>query len=219
MHQPFLALVLDMDGVLVDSEPLHFKACQRMLSLHGVTLLWDVYAEYIGTTVEKTCAGFMTKYRLPGTLQDYIRQYDELVRVVLRNEVTPLPGVVQLLDEAAKRKLPVALASSSLKEWVTATLLGLHLSHAFKVVVSGEMVKRGKPEPDIYLLAASQLGVRPEHCVAVEDSPAGVRAAQRAGLYTIAVRTDYVSPPAIAEAERVIDSLEAFDWSLFSATP
>ena len=212
---PYRGLILDMDGVLLDSEPLHFQACCQVLAEYGADLTWEVYREYIGTDAVSTFAGFKRTYELSGTPQAFIDRYDTFVLEILSGGITPLPGAVQLVAEATRRKLPLGLASSSLRACVEATLNGLGVHKAFHAVVSGEMVQRGKPAPDIYLLAAKQIGVAPERCVVVEDSPAGVAAARAAGMYVIGVRTESVPAAEIAAADVVLETLEQFDWRLF----
>ena len=106
--------------------------------------------------------------------------------------------------------LRLALASSSQRSWVDATLHGLGLAGVFPVIVSGEEAVLGKPAPDIFLIAARRLGLRPDECLAIEDSPAGVAAAGAAGMSVVAVRTPYTEGLPLPGADVVLDSLEEF---------
>ena len=182
-----------MDGVLLDSEPLHFEALSSVLAADGVTLTQAENEEFIGTTVETTFGTLIDRYALPRSLPEYIGIYDAAVLRVLEVRREPAAGVVELLSAARARGMRVALASSSRRLWVDATLRSIGLSDAFEVIVSGDDVQHGKPDPEIYLLAASRLGLAPERCLAIEDAPNGVLSARSAGMPVIGVRTAYTA--------------------------
>jgi HAD superfamily hydrolase (TIGR01509 family) len=204
-----------MDGVLVDSEPLHHRALNRALARHGRTLSFADFATYIGTTTHHTWADLVVRLDLPGPPEAHIAAYDAALLADLRaGRLEPSPGLRDLLEALDRRDLPVAVASSSPRPWVTATLAALGLAGRFPVIVSGEEVPRGKPDPAIYLLAAARLRLPPERCLAVEDAPHGVAAARAAGLPVLALRTPYIDPAALAAADRLVDSLRDFplEW-------
>ena len=213
----FDALVFDMDGVLVDSEPLHMRATQSVLRPEGVDIPWEVFTDYIGTTVEATWADLMVRYKLKGEFDDYLRRYEEAILFVLARKLEPEPGVWALITAARQRGKRLALASSSRQSWIAATLAGLAMTDVFEVIVSGEMAPHGKPAPDIYLEAARRLGVLPRRCIAIEDAPRGVTAAKAAGMYAIAVRTAYTDAADLAPADAIVNSLEEFDHALLDA--
>ena len=214
----FQGIIFDMDGVLVDSEPLFLSAINRLISADGADPFSDdEYEEYLlGTTVEETWRLVKEIRNLPAPVPDYLDRYDRVVRQVLREELTPQPGVTDLLAECVKRGLPKAVASSSLRSWVNLKLEAIKLQSAFDVVLGGDDVTRGKPDPDIYRLAAQCLGLPPQSCVAIEDSPVGIAAAVASGAYTIAVRTHSTRNMDISRAHAVLDSLELFDLTLLA---
>ena len=212
----YLGIIFDMDGVLVDSEPLFLVAINRLVTNHGEEPISEDENEehLLGTTVEETWRRLKQLRNLPGTTQDYINQYDGVVRQVLREELQPQPGVTRLIDECVKRGLPKAVASSSLRKWVQLKLETIKLQDAFDTVLGGDDVVNGKPHPDIYRLAAQCLGLPPHYCIAIEDSPVGIQAAVGSGAYTIAVRTHSTRNMDISQAHEILDSLEQFDFSL-----
>jgi HAD superfamily hydrolase (TIGR01509 family) len=216
----FQAVIFDMDGVLVDSEPLFLNAINRVIGVEGANPISEEENEQylIGTTVEETWRRLKQIRDLPRPTESYVNQYDTVVRQVLREELSPQPGVTRLLEECVRRGLPRAVASSSLRSWVNLKLEAIRLQRAFDVILGGDDVSQGKPSPDIYRLAAQCLGVPPQRCVAIEDSPVGITAAVGSGAYTIAVRTYSTRNLDISHAHLVLDTLEDFDLSLLAGT-
>ena len=214
----FRAVIFDMDGVLVDSEPLYFKAINRVLEEEKVVPITEQenLDHLLGTTVEETWRRIANLRNLLLPLAYYRDKYDPSVRQVLKDEMTPQPGVARLLEELGRRHLKSAVASSSLGSWLSLKLDLLGLRESFDVVLGGDDVDQGKPEPDIYLLAARRLRLPPENCVAIEDSPVGIAAAVASGSYTIAVRTDSTRGLDISQAHMILDSLEQFDLAMLA---
>ncbi len=212
----FRAILFDMDGVLVDSEPLFFMAINRLLVQEGVEPVTEEENEefLIGTTIGETWRQLKIRRPLPRPAEEYIRRYDDIVREVMQEELEPQPGVRELLQLCRERGLPKAVASSSLHMWVDLKLKAIGLTGAFDAVLGGDDVERGKPNPDIYIKAANALGVPPTECIAIEDSPIGIAAAVASGAYTIAVRTEYTRNLDVSRAHAILETLEDFDPSL-----
>ncbi len=215
----YQALIFDMDGVLVDSEPLFLKAINNLLAEEQAAPVTDEENQttLIGTTVEETWRRLIAMRGLPEPLQHYLSRYDSAVKEVLQAELTPRPGVRRLIEICSQRKLPKAVASSSLQLWVHLKLETLGFQDSFDVVLGGDDVIRGKPEPDIYLLAAERLNTPPAQCIAIEDSPVGIASAVAAGIYTVAVLTDSTRGMDLSQAQEVLETLESFDLSLLRA--
>jgi HAD superfamily hydrolase (TIGR01509 family) len=216
--EDFQAIIFDMDGVLVDSEPLFLRAINRVVANEGARPISEEENEefLIGTTVEETWRQLKELRHLPRPTDAYVQRYDTVVRQVLREELAPQPGVTRLLEECVRRGLPKAVASSSLRSWVNLKLEAIQLQKAFDVVLGGDDVANGKPAPDIYRLAAQCLGLSPQKCIAIEDSPIGIASAVGSGAYTIAVRTYSTRNLDISAAHAILESLEEFDLSLLA---
>ena len=212
----FRAIIFDMDGVLVDSEPLYLNAINLILAQENVRPMSDDEnrAFLIGTTIEETWRRIKDQRQLPLTVPAYIEKYEAVVEQVLKEQLVPRPGVVGLIEECDRKRVPKAVASSSLRAWVDLKLEAIGLSGAFDVVLGGDDVTKGKPEPEIYELAARRLGFPPNECIAIEDTPVGIAAAVAAGAYTIAVRTESTRGLDVSQARTVLESLENFDLSL-----
>lgn len=213
---PARAIVFDLDGVLVDSEPVHFRAAQRLVAPERISE--EDYARFTGLAIEPFMEWVREHYGLADSVAELKRHYASLVTAELRSgEIEPLGGARELIAAAREAGWAVGLASQSIAEWVHATLDGCRLAGAFDVAISGDDVERGKPEPDIFLLAAERLGVAPAACVAIEDSPAGVRSASAAGMFVVQSRQASTAAPPQPGARLVVTSLRELDPAALGA--
>ena len=217
----YRAVIFDMDGVLVDSEPLFLNAINRLLVQEGVDPVSEAENQefLIGTTIQETWRQLKLRRPLPLPAETYMQRYDVIVREVMMQELAPQPGVRELIAACRQHGLPIAVASSSRHIWVDLKLAAIGLTGAFDLVLGGDDVTRGKPEPDVYLKAAAGLGIPPEQCIAIEDSPIGIAAAVASGAYTIAVRTDYTRHLDVSQAHAILETLDDFDLSLLAVGP
>jgi HAD superfamily hydrolase (TIGR01509 family) len=207
----FAAVIFDMDGVLIDSEPLHFAVANEVLSEVGQSLSREENEEFIGTTTEYFWDALIKRKGLPSTRAHWEARYDEVVLRLLARPRPAASGVSELVRHLHGLGVKLAVASSSKRTWIDATLLSIGLADAFEAEAAGDEVPRGKPEPDIYVLAAERLGVLPDRCLAIEDSPNGVLSARQAGMAVLGVRTPYTAHLTLDGAQLVIDSLTELD--------
>jgi HAD superfamily hydrolase (TIGR01509 family) len=202
------AVVFDVDGVLIDSEPVWERVRRKFVAEHGGRWADDAQDRMMGMSTAEWSAYLSEDFglRLPPP------RVAELVVAAMAAEYQAhlplLPGAVDAVRELSAR-WPLAVASSAPKSLIEAVLDASGLRPAFAAAVSSEEVSRGKPAPDVYLEAAARLGIPPASCAAVEDSSNGLRSAAAAGLAVIAVpRPEY--PPAAEVLDRarlVLDSL------------
>lgn len=189
----FDAVVFDLDGTLVDSVRPDFLACAALFEEFGAAFVPRFWAERVCGDAEGYPALFEVLRERAGTrrsdaeLQDRLRVHWE--RFFTPGHVVLMPGVSALLDGLRAAGTPLAVASSSAREWVERWLGHFGLADRFAVVVSGDEVTRRKPHPMAYLRAADRLGVPAHRCVAVEDSRPGTAAARAAGCTVVAVPT------------------------------
>ena len=208
------ALVLDMDGLLVDSETVAGEALRRFLHGHGHEMLPSTLEGALGRRLPEAIAAVAEEYALSGTLDELVVAYDAMRLQALRGNVVPMPGAVALLDWAHTRGLPCALATSSSRGQAEVALTEAALTGRFDVEVTGDEVQFGKPAPDLFLLAAQRLGVPPESCLVLEDAPAGLEAAARAGMRRVWVpnaHTRHLSVSVSVDAE-FASLVEAVRW-------
>lgn len=189
--RPIAAVIFDMDGVLLDSEPLHHETVNAILAEEGKTLSREQYLAYVGTTLEDTWGDLARALGLRRPYNYYAARYDDEILRQYAEHSEPAPCAQQLVDALAERGLPLAVASSSRLAWVEACLRRLGLRERFAAIVAGDMVAHGKPDPEIYLRAAAALNVAPERCLVFEDAPKGIEAAVQAGMAVVAVETPY----------------------------
>jgi beta-phosphoglucomutase-like phosphatase (HAD superfamily) len=202
---PCAALLFDMDGLMVDSEPLWLEVERDFARARGGDFTAELARECVGRGLANTLA---VMHRTFGVPVDPVRDAADIVEhfIVRVGDLGLKPGFLELFDEARARDVPRALASSSARRLVEAILGRFEVRERFDAVVSGDDVVHPKPAPDIFLEAARRLGVAPPGCVVLEDSPSGVRAARAAGMPVIAVPESH--PEAFAAlADAVVTDL------------
>ena len=201
------AIIFDMDGVLVDSEPLYFKANVLSLKTHGIDLTKDDYLEFgVARGIKNLYLKLSEKYGVEldhDLVNELKRKYlTDLMRTTLR----PRPGAKELLD-LLEGKYLLGLASSSGRKTISESLSAVNMRKYFKEISSGADVERTKPFPDVYLNVAEKLCVRPDDCVAIEDSDSGVMAGKEAGMKVIAVPNEFTASMNFDNADILLDSL------------
>jgi HAD superfamily hydrolase (TIGR01509 family) len=199
------AVIFDCDGTLVDSEPLARTAWERALAPYGYALTDEDADATIGLPYPRVHGYYAERADLPAAEPFWSELSGELFALI-DSELAPFDDAVSAARELRERGIPVGVASSSPRERLERTLRRAGLLDAFDVVVAGDEVEHGKPAPDMFLLAAERLGVPPEKCIVIEDSPPGVQAGLAAGMHTIGV--DRTGAP-LAGADRVVDFLTA----------
>ena len=207
------AVIFDMDGVITDSEPLYAEAINEVLASHGHVLTPDDHRAVMGSSIDDTWAYVARRFDIDGPLDPWKAAYDEAVVRLLGSKTEPALGLFELLDALHRLGVKVGLATSSKAVWVEAVLDRLGANGRFQATATCEEVAGAKPDPDLYLLAARKLSVAPERCLAIEDTPRGIRSAKAAGITTVAVRTESTAGLAISEADFIIESLAGFDFS------
>ncbi|WHS58824.1 HAD family phosphatase [Pseudomonas sp. G2-4] len=178
--------IFDMDGVLVDSEPVYMKEERRSYARYGVTLNETELSRFVGTTQRYMWSVIKTEYGLADALDCLMAEHHRQLLETLHSAPLPaMPGVTQLLIALKKAGIPCAVASSSPRELVELILRHAGLQLFFNEIVCGDDVKRSKPDPEIFLMAAKRLGVSPSSCVVIEDSSHGVAAAKAASMFCV----------------------------------
>jgi beta-phosphoglucomutase len=204
------AIVFDFDGVLADSEPLHLRAYQEVLSALGITLTRDeYYAHYLGYDDEgvfKTVAaahGFELDARRVNAL---IAEKGRVFDAIIESGDLLYPGAVSCVERMAAA-FPLGIASGALRHEIEAILHGGRLNHHFRFIVASGDTPESKPAADPYRRAAQLHAVAPSECLAIEDSRWGIESAKAAGLSCVAITNTYPRDQ-LAMADRVIDSLD-----------
>ena len=206
------AVVFDLDGVLVDSEPVHFRAANRVLARYGVAITEAEYARYIGLGEVATWQQWRQCYALPYGLDVLLAAHTTARLEEIATGVPRIDAAVELARRLRDEGMRLGIASSSAPAVIDALLRSLGLDDAFAVRVSGEDqdVRHSKPAPDVYLVAAARLAIAPAACLAIEDSEPGVTAAKQAGMTCIAVPNRWTVHQDFSAADVVVESLRYF---------
>lgn len=203
------AVIFDLDGLLVDSEPLQIAAWEQFLATHGRSLSVGLLSDMFGLRVWDAAALLIERLNLPLTVDEVVNQRDRLFLDAIPGNLHPMPGAQGLIRTLRERGPPIGLATSGHRQYVDVVLSELDLSGVFRVEVTGEQVERGKPAPDIYLAAATGLGVLPGRCLALEDAPHGIASARAAGMQCLAVPNEMTAGlPGFDLANGVLKSLD-----------
>jgi beta-phosphoglucomutase len=212
------AVLFDFDGILVDTEPMHYRAFAKVLDPLGMGFPWKAYVEiYMGFDDRDA---FREAFRAKGTdlddasLAKLVAAKSRSFLDGIRNGVSAYPGAVSMIESLHEAGRPLALCSGALRFDIDPILAQLGVARCFDVIVTADDVRRSKPDPESYALAFARLADRyatlltvPGKSVAVEDTPAGIRSAKGAGLRVLAVTNSY-GPGELAEADWTADSLK-----------
>ena len=198
------AAIFDMDGVLVDNTPFHYRAWREVLGTRGIKLSRRKYDQLLnGKTPEDTARTIFGDRISVAESHELNAQKDSLYRSLYRDAVVPAPGLVPFLESLDSAGVPMALATSANPENIELVLTGTDTRRFFSVVVDATMVKRGKPDPEIFEKAAALLGEKPANCVVFEDSKFGLIAAKASGAKVVALATT-LRPDQIVDVDRII---------------
>lgn len=205
------AIVFDFDGVLVESEPLHYRAFSRVLRPLGADFDYDQYRrKYMGFDDREGLRTISADYGIAldaRQLARLVARKAQALDQVLTEGVEPCPGSLELVRAAADH-MPLALCSGALRRDIDAMCRALPengILELFSAMVTADDVQRSKPDPQSYALAVERLGLHPSHCLAIEDTPAGLASARAAGLRTLGLISSDASGGAEDELRRLAD--------------
>lgn len=181
------AIVFDMDGLMVDSEPLSQQAWDEYLRPYGHQLTEEIVSSIIGLRADMSTPRIKDLFNLPEPVPTIISKRAAIYSQIRARGVPTMPGLHELHTEINRRQIPWAVATSSPRHHAEEILQQLNLQDRCQAIAAGDEVTHGKPNPDIYLLAAERLGIPPQHCLALEDSGPGSQAAAAAGMTAVAI--------------------------------
>ncbi len=218
---PVQAVIFDLDGTLIDSEPNYYLADRALLAKYGIPFSEEEKRRYIGRGNRDMMNDFVQRYGLPVTPEALALEKNTLYLEIAERNTRVYPQMKRFLEFLVADHIPVAVASGSAPNVIRRLLTSVGLAEVFQQVVSAEEVPNGKPAPDVFLEAARRLGVQPHTCAVVEDSHPGVEAAHRAFMPCIAVpyltdqplsRTFDLADLLYADGMESFDPEAAYDW-------
>jgi beta-phosphoglucomutase family hydrolase len=210
------AVIFDLDGLIIDSEPLQLRAINQALAPVGITLTEADWMQRVGYKSIETIRLLRAQHgfeRDPEEIErDKVRAYRQIIRE--GDALKLMPGVRESIHACQDAQLALALASSSVRADITVILDTFELSGLFDVVVAGDEVSQGKPDPEIFLKAAEGLAVDPAACLVLEDAPSGIAAAHAAGMVSIAIPNRFTRHQNFNGAGVILDTLLSFAQKL-----
>lgn len=207
------AFIFDMDGVIIDSEPLHFETDKRVMKEYNIDISDEALNRYVGVTNPQMWTELKEIYGLPAALEELLEKQNTYKKLLFGSgTLEPVEGIVELIGSLKQKDIFIGLASSSSRNFIELILKNLKLLESFDVIVSGDEVSSSKPAPDIFLKAAGLLKVDPSQCVVLEDSGHGVKAAKAAGMKCIAFKNPNSGIQDLSLADAVIASIKNIDY-------
>lgn len=191
MLEKYKAFLFDMDGTLVDSEPLKGEALALSCAHFGSEVSADVYKDIMGESIETVARHFFKVADISPDLNEFLDIFKTTYRDLLRGKAKLIPGVGGFIDHLSRKKVKIGLVSSAYRWMVMNVLEQIGFNNTFDIIITQEDVQKHKPDPQAYLLAVERLAVKARETLAFEDSSAGLTAADRAGCDTIAVMHDF----------------------------
>lgn len=211
------AVIFDMDGVIIDSEPLHYDFEQTLFSKLNISVEKDYHNSFVGTTSHYMWNKLKDKYQLSQSIEELVSESRTSFMTFLKKleKIEAIQGVTSLIQELHHNDIKLAIASSSPLDMISFIVTTLNLDEYFSILVTGDNVERSKPNPDIFLLAAEKLSVSPNECIVIEDSGNGVKAAKAAGMKCIGYKNPNSGNQDISIADIIIDNYASLSLATF----
>ncbi|PCJ56614.1 MAG: hypothetical protein COA79_18275 [Planctomycetota bacterium] len=199
-------IIFDQDGVLIDSEPIHFLAIRDYMQDLGYEYTMEINNQFFGhnakslyTSLKNIFACSLSVEELTHGAKAFMPKHE--------HKITPMPGLSPLLEKISQQKVIMGLATGTHRTLTESNLKKHKVRKYFSNIVCGDEVTNGKPDPEIYLLVANNLGINPKNCLVIEDSPAGLKSAKTAGMTTIALVSGHNKSADLTLADHKINHL------------
>ncbi len=203
------AVIFDLDGTLIDNNAYHLKTWKIYLEKKGLKISEEEYRKNINGRTNKDSLEYI--YNKKMTAEEatiYTLEKEALYREIYKNDIKPVEGLIELLENFKIRNIPMAIATSGIQVNIDFMFEHIPIKQFFKIVVNSAHITKGKPDPEIYLRTASLLNIKPENCLVFEDAVVGVHSAKAAGMKVIAITTTQ-SKEELKEADMLIENFKA----------
>ena|SRR5207248_1789615 len=187
MHRIFRAVIFDLDGLLADSEPWWNQIDAKLLAEYGVTYRGEYHRNVLGVSYRLAIEFYKNAFHISAPVEELMRRRAEIATEFFANRVGLFPSAKATLERLREMKICLALATSSVSASARPFLERTGIRHFFDVIVTGDEIERGKPHPDIYMLAAEKLEMGSDSCLVIEDALAGIAAAKAANMRVAAI--------------------------------
>jgi len=207
------AIIFDMDGVIIDTEPFFHKSENLILKKYGHEVPIDYHYQFQGTTHEFMWGLMKEKYSLPETVPNLVMEANQLREELIEEEgLKTIPNVIDFIDRLVSKGPPISIASSSPEKDIINTINQFNLQNEIDYYVSGENVENSKPAPDIFLNVSNHFNVTPENCIVIEDSRNGVLAGAEAGMKVIAYENPNFPAQDLSVASKIVSSFKNLNY-------
>lgn len=212
-----LGVIFDMDGVIMDNNAYHETAWKEFCNNYGIHLTEEELHEFVFGRVAKDTLDFIFKKELTSDeVERYVEEKEVIYRAIYGPRIRPLAGLLEFLDDLLKNQVPMTLATSAPPSNVTFAFSYLPIEKYFQYHLDASHIRKGKPDPEIYLRSIQYLGLSPGNCIVFEDSLSGIRAALGAGARVIGVTTTHPASEMIGVAGVIKDFSGLSYQDLFS---
>lgn len=211
----FKAVLFDMDGVIVDTEPLHCKAYYQMFDAVNITVTDELYESFTGQSTINICRQLCQLFNLSQTPETLVQHKRNFFKELFFNDdgLTLIDGVLELIKEYHQKRMTLILASSASMMTITNVFKRFDLDQYFIAKLSGADLKASKPHPEIFINAAIASGFNKEECVVIEDSTNGIAAAKSAGIYCIGFKSPHSKNQNYQKADTIISSFSEINYN------
>ena len=203
------AIIFDMDGVIADTEPLHFLSVKKVVKELGYDLDEEFFFRFAGISEYDTWIRIIKEYDIKEKIEDLMKRRRKYLVDLISERLFPNPGLYELISDVKKNSLKIALVTSTNKENMQRILNKLNVD--FDIKISGDDVKRLKPDPECYNKALNSLGLSADECIVIEDTPIGIKAAKDAKIKVIGITTTLPAEK-LFEADKIINTLKELDY-------
>ncbi|MCJ7647940.1 MAG: HAD family phosphatase [Candidatus Lokiarchaeota archaeon] len=190
MYQNY-AVIFDVDGVLADTGPIHYESWVKMANEIGKTFKKSYFEATFGQQSVPITRQLVGRNVDQNLVEKWAQLKEQYYREMVKDKIKPLPGVIGLIEVLKSMNFKLAVGSSGPPENVELILKSLKIEFFFDTIITAAEVKNGKPSPDVFLIAAQKINVKPQNCVVIEDAPVGIEAAKRANMKCIALTTTH----------------------------
>ncbi len=202
-------IIFDMDGVIIDSEPIHFEMEQQVMQEVGITLSAEEHHTFIGTSSKNMWQNLKERFALQQPLDELLAMgHHRYIKYLKETDIEPIDGVADLIKNSFKEGYQLNLASSATMENINTVLDKFSLTRYFLRKISGAELENSKPHPEIFLKTAEWSGVSTDKCLVIEDSYNGVQAAKAAGMWCVGFNNPSSKNQNLSDADVTIDGFE-----------
>jgi len=214
------AIIYDLDDLMVNSIGLHKEANKKVFKNYNVDfnkLPKELYYKFVGMRVVDILEIFIKEFNLKINLKDLEDKREKIFLELVENELEEMPGLVESLELFKTNNLKIAIASSGTRKYINLVLKKFDLENYFDIIISGDDVKNGKPNPETFIVAAEKLKTPVQNCLVLEDATNGIESAKKAGCICIAIKNSYTPKQDLSKADKILNSLSDINMEVISS--